>query len=338
IGVLGAAQEVEASGFVRSGEFGGFGKLFNGSRRGHFGEQLNAAVVLETCTGRNEPAHDDVLLEATEIVDLTGNGGFGEDAGGLLETGGGDKGIGRERGLGDTEEQRAPGSGAATLGDDAVVLFAEAELVHLLLEKEGGVADVFNLDPAHHLPGDGFDVLVVDVDTLQTVDLLNGVDEVGLGVLLAQNREQVVEIERTVDEGLTGTDVLAFLNVDVDASGDGVFLGGFAVHAFDVDFAHTLADFAVADVAINFADDGGILGLAGLEEFHDARQTTGDVLGLGGFPWDLGEDVASLNFIAILNHQVGAGRHEVLLADLAGRIADQDGRLMFFVARGQRNN
>src|SRR5208337_4202549 len=85
-------------------------------------------------------------------------------------------------------------------------------------------------------------------------------------------------------------------------------------------------------------DDGGILGLACLEEFHDAGQTTSNVLGLGGFPRDLREDVSGLDFIAILNHQVGAGRHEVLLADLAGRIADQNRRLMFLVARGQGNN
>src|SRR4029077_3695907 len=35
----------------------------------------------------------------------------------------------------------------------------------------------------------------------------------------------------------------------------------------------------------------------------------------------------------ILDHQVSAGRHEVLLADLAGRIADKDGRLMLLIAR-----
>ncbi len=127
IGFLAATEEVEAGGLVRSGEFCRFRKLFDGSRRRHFGKQLNAAVVFETGAGGDEPAHDDVFLEAAEIVDLAGNGGFGQDSRGLLEAGGGDKGIGRERGFGDTEEQRAPGSGAATLGDHAVVLFAEAE-------------------------------------------------------------------------------------------------------------------------------------------------------------------------------------------------------------------
>ena len=99
-----------------------------------------------------------------------------------------------------------------------------------------------------------------------------------------------------------------------------------------------LADIAVADDAVDFADDGGILGLAGFEELDDARETAGDVLGLGGFTRDLREHVSRLNFIAILDHQVGTGRHEVLFADLAGRIADQDRGLMLFIARRKRDD
>src|SRR5262249_30207745 len=224
-----------------------------------------------------------------QVIHLAGDRRFGKDAGGLLEAGRGDERIGRERRLGDSKEQWTAGCGTPTFGDDAIVFLTEAELVHLFLKKERGVADVFDLHPAHHLARDGLDVLVVDVDALQAVDLLNSVHEVGLGVLFAQNREQVVEVERAVNERFTGADVLAFLNVDVGAARDSIFLGGLAVLAFDVDLAHALGDIAVADGAVNFADDGGVLGLAGLEEFDDARETTGDVLGLGGFARDLRE-------------------------------------------------
>ena len=119
--------------------------------------------------------------------------------------------------------------------------------------------------------------------------------------------------------------------------GDGVFLGGFAVLAFDINLAQALADFAVANHAIDFADDGGILGLAGFEEFNDARQTAGDVLGLGGFARDLREHVAGLNFVAIgpsSERETASGTS----CGSAGGIADQDGGLMFFVARRKRND
>src|SRR6266436_6024986 len=330
-------EEVERGRLFR-GELGGFRNLFHGSRGGHFRQQLNAAVVLKARTGGDEAAHDDVFLEASEIVHLAGDGRFREDAGGLLEARGGDERIGRERRLGDTEEERTARCGAAAIGDDAIVFLAEAELVHLLLEEEGSVAHVLDLDPAHHLARDRLDVLVVDVDTLEAVNLLNGVDQVRLRELFAEDGEQVVQVEWAIDEGLAGLYVVAFLNVDVHAAGDGVFLGGLAILAFDVDFAHALGDIAIADDAVDFADDGGILGFAGLEKFDNARETAGDVLGLGGFARDLREHVASLELIAILDHQVGAGRHEVLLADLAGRIADQNCGLMLFIARRQSDD
>ena len=111
-----------------------------------------------------------------------------------------------------------------------------------------------------------------------------------------------------------------------------------AVLAFDVNLAQALADFAVLHDAVDFADDGGVAGLAGFEELDDARETSGDVLGLGGFARDFREDVARLDFVAILHHQVRAGRHQVLLAGAARRIADQNRRRVLFVARRQRDD
>src|SRR5690349_9561272 len=136
--------------------------------------------MLEAGAGRDKATHDDVFLQAAEVINLAGNGSFGEDASGLLEAGRGDEGVGRKRCFGDAEEKRPTSSGAAAFAGNTLVLFAEAEFIDLLLEKEIGVADFLDFDPAHHLTNDGFDVLVVDIDALETVDLLNGVDEIGL--------------------------------------------------------------------------------------------------------------------------------------------------------------
>src|SRR5439155_8518226 len=100
--------------------------------------------------------------------------------------------------------------------------------------------------------------------------------------LFAEDGEQVVQVERAIDKGLAGLDVVTFLNVDMHAAGDRVFLAGVAILAFGVDFAHALGDIAVAHADVAFADDGRILGLASLEELDNARETTGNVLGLGG--------------------------------------------------------
>src|SRR6202030_1102791 len=135
-----------------------------------------------------------------------------------------------------------------------------------------------------------------------------------------------------------GFNVIAFLNVDVNTTRDGIFLGGFPVFGFDENLAHTLDDVAVLDDAVDFADDGWVFRLAGFEKFDDARETAGDVLGLGGFARNFREHVASLNLVAILDHQVGSGRREVLLANLARRVADKNGGLVLFVARRQRHD
>src|SRR5208282_897452 len=225
-----------------------------------------------------------------------------------------------------------------TVGDDAIVFLAEAELVHLLLEKERCVANVFDFDPAHHLARDGLDVLVVDVDALEAVNLLNGVDQIGLCELFAEDGKQIVQVERAIDEGLARLDVIAFLNVDVHTARNRIFLRGLAIFAFDVDLAHALGDIAVTDHAVDFADDRGILGLTGFEELDDARETTGDVFRLGGFTRDFREHVSGLHFVAVLDHQVRTRRHEVLFADLARRIADKNRGLMFFIAGRQRDN
>ena len=209
-----------------------------------------------------------------------------------------------------------PMAGRAAVHQHALVLRVEAEAVGLLLEQEGGVANLFDLDPAKHLANDGFDVLVGDGDALEAVDLLDFVDEVHLQSALAEDFQNVVRVARTVDECIAGAEALAFLHVDVDTAGNAVLLF-LTVVGGDVDLALTLGDFAEANDAVDLADDCRVAGLAGLEELDDAGQTAGDVLGAGGFARDLGKDVAGEDLVAVGHHEVGARRHEVAL--VAGR-------------------
>src|SRR5256884_6627920 len=121
---------------------------------------------------------------------------LGKHARGFVDAGRGDERMGRQRRLGDAQKQRPAGSGTAAALDGFVVLLAEAEFIHLLFEEEVGIADVFDLDPAHHLACDPLDVLVVDVHALEPVNLLNSVDQISLGELLAKNRKKVMEVDR----------------------------------------------------------------------------------------------------------------------------------------------
>ncbi len=290
--------------------------------------ELDVAVVLHARAGGDQAADDDVFLEAAERVDRAVDAGFGEDAGGLLEARRRDEAVGGERRLGDAEQQRTADGRTAAFHQHALVFGVEAEAVDLLLEQEVGVADLFDLHPTEHLADDRFDVLVRDGHALETIDLLDFVDEVHLQLALAEDLEDVVRVAGTVDECIAGTQALAFLHVDVDAARNAVLLF-LAVVRGDVDLALTLGDIAEANDAIDLGDDRRIAGLAGLEEFDHARQTAGDVLGTGGFARDLGEDVAGGDFVAVLHHEVSAGGHEVTLVALRG--LDDDGRLTLLV-------
>jgi hypothetical protein len=72
-------------------------------------------------------------------------------------------------------------------------------------------------------------------------------------------------------------------------------------------------DFAVLHDTVDLGDHRGFARFASFEQFHHARQTAGDVLGLGRGARDLGQHVAGVNFVAIRHHQVGVHRHEIAL-------------------------
>src|SRR5690606_31590757 len=90
---------------------------------------LALVVVGEAGTGRDEPADHDVLLEAAQEVLLAGDRGLGEDAGGLLEGGRRDEGLGRQRGLGDTQQDPLEGGGHLAFLHQALVLLEDAHML-----------------------------------------------------------------------------------------------------------------------------------------------------------------------------------------------------------------
>jgi hypothetical protein len=64
------------------------------------------------------------------------------------------------------------------------------------------------------------------------------------------------------------------------------------VFRHDADAALVLVVAAELHTPRNLGDDGVILGTAGLEQLRHARQTTGDVAGLGAFQRDTGQSTS----------------------------------------------
>ena len=105
-------------------------------------------------------------------------------------------------------------------------------------------------------------------------------------------------------------DAFAILRVDVDAAGNRVFLHRTVVGG-DGDLAKAFGDLAVFDDAADFGDHGRVTRFARFEQFNDAGQTTGDVLGLRGCARDLSQHIAGMDGLFMTHHQVSMGRHEI---------------------------
>src|SRR5688500_683641 len=310
------------------------GRLRRRRRRRRFVRRnSHVPVVLEARAGGYQPPHRHVLLQPAQVVDLPGDRRFREHARRLLEARRRDERIRRQRCLGDPQQQRLRRRRTAARLNHPLVLLEEPELIRLLVDQELGVANILDPHPPHHLARDDLDVLVVDVDALQPVDLLDFVDQVLLQFLLAEHPQDVVRIARTVHQLLARTHPLALVDVDVHAARQRVLPRLGPIVRDDDHLALALDDAAFLDHAVDFRDDGRILRLARLEQLNHARQTAGDVLGLGGLARDLGQHVARFLRLAVLHHQVGVRRHVVLAHYLAVLVLDLERRLLLLIRR-----
>ena len=162
------------------------------------------------------------------------------------------------------------------------------------------------------MTNDHFDVLVVDVHALKTIDLLDFVHQVFLQAVHAKHAQNIVRVERPILQSLTGAHAIALLHVDVRAARN-VILTLFTIIADDDDFALAFRDRTQLHRAVDFRHDCGFGGPASLKQFDHARQTAGDVFGLRSFARNLGDHVTRLDFFAVIDHQVRAHRHLVSL-------------------------
>src|SRR5450432_1802488 len=283
---------------------------------------------------RDQPADNDVFLEAFQRVHLAIDGGFGEHPGGLLERGRREERAGLQARLGNAEQHRRSRGDLLALFLGLDVELVELDLVDLFARDHVGLALVGDLHLLQHLTDNHFDVLVVDQHALQPVDFLDFVDQIGREFLDALDRQDVVRRRIAFDDEIALFDDVAVLQMDVLALRNQVLAGLLSlVHRLDRDTALVLVVAAKADGAGDFRDDRRVLWLASLEQFGHPRQTAGDVAGLGALGGDTRQDVAGLDLGADIDRQNGVDRQHVAsltatreLEDLAILALDDDGR------------
>jgi len=113
---------------------------------------------------------------------------------------------------------------------------------------------------------------VVDLHALETVDLLDPVDEVLLSRVHALDVEDVERVDRALGEVVPASRGRPWVNPQVLALRDHIALL-LAVLVLDDDLSHTARDRAELHDAVDLGDDGRFLWLADLEELRHAGET-----------------------------------------------------------------
>ena len=172
-------------------------------------------------------------------------------------------------------------------------------------------------------------MLVVDLHALHTVHLLNLIDDVFLHLDGTLDGQDVGRGDGTVGEGHACADVVVLLYENLLGQGHEI---AFLVSGLGTDdnLAVASLDLAHLDLSVDLGDDGGIGGVAGLEELCDAGQTSGDITGFTDSAGNFHDNISGLDLLSVLYHQVGA-YGEVVLLHLGAVIHDVDSGVLGFV-------
>ena len=155
-------------------------------------------------------------------------------------------------------------------------------------------------------------MLVVDLHALQTVDVLDLVDDVLRQRAHAQQAQDVVRVARTVGDDFAAVHLFAFEHVQVTPLRNQLLVRIAAIVRRDDQAALALGLLAEGDGAADFRQDRRLFRTTSLEQVGNARQTTGDVTGLRGFLRDTRDNVTDAHLGAVGQVDQGVGRQEVL--------------------------
>ena len=154
-------------------------------------------------------------------------------------------------------------------------------------------------------------MLVVDLHTLQAVDLLHLVDDIARQLHFTHQTQDVVGVERPVGDHFALLHVLTFEHVEQTPFVDQLFVRRTAVVRGDHQ-AHLALGFLTEgnDTAL-LGEDRGLFRVTRLEQVGHAGQTTGDVTGLGGFLRNPRDHVTHADLGAVLETGQRAAGQEV---------------------------
>ncbi len=260
---------------------------------------------------RDEPTHDHVLLEPAQRIAQTPNRRLGQHPGRLLEGGRRDERIRGQGRLGDSKQDRIEARRRLAVTLQPFVLLQHPGTLGPLPLEETALARIGHLHLAQHLPDHDLDMLVIDPHTLEAVDVLDLLDEVGRQRGHPQQAQNIVRVVLPVGNGFALLHVLALEDGDVPPLRDQLLVLGTFVVGDDQSLT-PLRILAEAHGPGGLGEDRRLLGLTSLEQVGHPGQTSGDIAGLARLLRNTGDDVADTHPGAVIDAGDGTRRQIVL--------------------------
>ena len=238
----------------------------------------NALIAAHTGTCGNELADYDVLFKSDKRIYLVLDSRFGEHSCRLLEGSRRKEAVGCKSGFRDAEKRVLTDGRTTVVFHCLAVRLVEYREIDHFARQQIGVPSVLDFDLFKHLTDYDFDVLVVYLHALATVDGLYFLEDIRLNVSSALRAKNVVRVYRSFGYRVACGDHCAVLYFGLELSAEryGIsFL--FAVVLLDYDVALSVL-FDYAHFAAVLRDDCDALGLARLEQLLDTRQTSRNIV------------------------------------------------------------
>ena len=172
-------------------------------------------ISLNACARRDQPTHNNVLLETGKFVYFACHGRIGQNLGGLLEGCRGNKAFRGQRRLGNPEKQRFCNRRLLAFSKQPVTFIFELPPFDLFADHEFRISGHGNHYPAQHLTDNDFNMLVIDFYALQTINFLNFIHQKLCQFLNSENPENVIGDDRSLHQALTGLHIIALMDDDM---------------------------------------------------------------------------------------------------------------------------
>ena len=198
--------------------------------------------------------------------------------------------------------------------------------------KECSITWIVDLYLAHHLTNNDFKVLVVNLHTLQTVNVLHLVDDVFLYCGGTLDRQDVIGSDDTVRKWCTCTHGVVFLNKNLLGQRHKI-LALFTCLGSHDNLSVTTLYLAHGHLTVNLAHHSRVGRVTCLKQLGHTWKTTGDVTCLTNGTRNLHQGSTCRNSLTVFHNNVTSHGEDICTYHLATLIDDVAGRHLALVLR-----